>query len=42
MPDFTDTEKHQQSIAPSVRALHGYWLKQREDFADTPMKPFVD
>ena len=40
LPDFTDTEKLQQSIAPNVRALHGYWLEQRKDFVDTPMKTF--
>jgi uncharacterized protein len=31
LPDFGDTEKLQQSIAPNVRALHAYWLERRED-----------
>jgi uncharacterized protein len=31
LPDFTDTEKLQQSIASNVRSLHAYWLERRED-----------
>jgi uncharacterized protein len=40
IPDFADTEKLQQSIAPNVRALHAYWLERREDVATSPMTPF--
>jgi uncharacterized protein len=31
LPDRAETEKLQQSIAPSVRALHAYWLERRID-----------
>ena len=40
LPDFAETEKIQQSIAPSVRALHAYWLARREDIADPAITPY--
>lgn len=31
LPDFAETERLQQSIAPNVRALHAYWRERRID-----------
>lgn len=35
-----EMEKTQQAIAPSVRAIHAYWLARREEFitAATPVR----
>jgi uncharacterized protein len=40
LPDFTETEKLQQSIAPNVRALHAYWLARRIDPIPPKIAPF--
>jgi uncharacterized protein len=40
LPDFVDTVKLQQSIAPNVRALHAYWLERRVDPVPPGSRPY--
>jgi uncharacterized protein len=40
LPDFADTVKLRQSIAPNVHALHAYWLERREDPIQAEQTPY--
>jgi uncharacterized protein len=41
LPDFEDTEELQFSIAPSVCALHAYWVGRHMDPVDPPDSLFL-
>ena len=40
LPDFSETEKLQQSIALNVQALHAYWLERRIDPIPSKSMPY--